>query len=113
MADISARLPESENDSAEERMNEWENEAKGLDETRAVIDDWHADQSTPGPYRSSQLRRFLRTLICPVDIPPMVYLLEEEEIEISWTAGCSALNDELPENKRPEIKKNPPPPQQQ
>ena len=106
MSDISARLPESEDDSAERRMNKWEqhlHEAEGPDQIRAVIGGWREDQSTPGPYRSSQLRPFLKTLICRGDIPSVVYLLEEEKIPISWTAGLSALNDRVPEDKRPEV----------
>ena len=87
-------------------MDEWEqrlHEAKGLDQIRAVIDGWREEQSTPGPYRSFQLRPFLKTKICRGDIPSLVYLLEEEQIEISWTAGHSALNDKVPEDKRPEV----------
>lgn len=106
MSDIFTRLPKSEDDSTEERMNEWEqrlHEAKGLDQIRAVIDGWRADPSTPGPYRSFQLRPFLKTPILRGDIPSLVYLLEEEQIKISWTAGHSALNDEVPEDKRPEV----------
>lgn len=106
MSDISTRLPKSEDDSADERMNEWEqrlHEAKGLDQIRAVIEGWRADQSTPGPYRYSQLRPFLKTPILRGDIPSLAYLLEKEQIPISWTVGCSALNDDVPEDKRPEV----------
>lgn len=106
MSDISTRLPESEDDSADERVDEWEQrlyEAKGLDQIRAVINGWRADRSTPDPCRFSQLQQFLKTPIRRGDIPSLVYLLEEEQIELSWTAGLSALNDEIPEDKRPEV----------
>lgn len=102
----SSGLPVSSDDGAEERKDKWEQhlyEARGLDQIRAVINGWRADESTPGPSRSSDLWAFLKTPIRHGDIPSIVYLLEEERIPISWTTGLSALNDEVPEDKRPEV----------
>lgn len=32
-----------------------------------------------------------------------MYLLEEEQVPISWTTGLSAFYDDVPEDKRPEV----------
>lgn len=77
--------------------------AEGLDQIRAVINGWRADKSAPGPSRISDLRKPLSTAIRHGDVPSMVYLLEEERVRMTWSVGFNALNDEVPEDKRPEI----------